>query len=107
MSRLYAYHTSATIFSRAVTTHDVQYACRNSAPGSKLRQLYIALVATNFANSDRIPGAVDEWDKLLLEHADMRLLVLQSFRMDAIDRAFVKSEEHYLEASDALKLCCL
>ncbi|KAF2740439.1 hypothetical protein EJ04DRAFT_425049, partial [Polyplosphaeria fusca] len=66
MSRLYAEHTSA-IFTRAVTTQEVRYICDNSAPGSKLRQLYIALVATNFGNSDLVLGTADEWDKLLVD----------------------------------------
>jgi hypothetical protein len=101
MSRLYAQH-NADIFSRAISTLDVQYACDNSAEDSKLRKLYVDFVATNFEKKDRVQGTVDEWDQLLLSYADVRLLLLHSFRLEASQRSFVKSEDCYLEGDDAL-----
>lgn len=100
MSRLYAQH-SANIFSRAVSTLDVQYACDNSAEDSKLRKLYVDFVATNFEKEDRVQGTVDEWDQLLSSYADMRRLLLHSFRLEVAKRSFVKSEDCYLEGVDA------
>ena len=100
MGRLYKQHT-AKIFSRSISTHDVQFACENSAKVSKLRELYVDLAATNFGNQDRVRGTVEEWDKLLSNQSDLRRLLLQSLRLDAAERNFVKSEEHYLEDSNA------
>jgi hypothetical protein len=96
MSRLYTQHTVVT-FGRAVTTHDVQYICDNTAFRSRLRQSYVALVATNFSRRDRVLGSTNVWEELLLQHADMRSLLLQSFRMDDVERSFVKSKGYYLE----------
>jgi hypothetical protein len=98
MSRLYAQHT-AVAFNRAVTTSDVQYACNNSANPSKLRELYVALVAMHFDSPDRTGGTAEEWDSLVVEHSDLRSSLLQSFRSNAKDRTFLKSKEHYLERS--------
>jgi len=100
MSRLYAQH-NANIFTRAISTLDVQYACDNSAEDSKLRKLYVDFVATNFEKEDRVQGTVDEWDQLLSSYADMRRLLLHSFRLEAAKRVFVKSKDCYLEGSDA------
>ncbi|KAH8701438.1 hypothetical protein GQ44DRAFT_631743, partial [Phaeosphaeriaceae sp. PMI808] len=98
-SRLYAEHTAA-IFNRVVTISNVRYACSNSDAHSRLQKLYIALVATHFSNPSRIHGTAEEWDSLILEYADMRSLLLQSFRLDPKDRAFLKSKEHYLDDAD-------
>jgi hypothetical protein len=100
MSRLYTHH-NANVFSRAILTLDVQYACDNSAKDLKLRKLYVDFVATNFEQKDRVQGTVDEWDQLLLSYADERLLLLHSFRLEAAKRSFVKSEDSYLEGDDS------
>ncbi|CAG5158129.1 uncharacterized protein ALTATR162_LOCUS4997 [Alternaria atra] len=100
MRRLYEQHTTK-IFNRSISTHDVQFACDNSAKASKLRELYVGLTATNFGRQDRVKGTVEEWDELLLNQSDLRRLLLQSLRSDAAERNFVKSEEHYLEDGDA------
>jgi hypothetical protein len=96
MSRLYAQNTAA-IFNKVVTPSDVRYVCSNSAVDSKLRELYVALVATHFSNSKRIHGSAKDWDTLILEYPDLRSLLLQSFRMDVKDRCFLKSKKHYLD----------
>jgi hypothetical protein len=96
MNRLYKQHT-AVIFGRAVTTHEVRYVCNNTASSSRLRELYVALVATNFSRRDRVLGSTDEWDELLLEHADMRSLLLQSLRVDDSERDFVQGKQHHME----------
>jgi hypothetical protein len=100
MSRLYAQYNT-NIFSRAISTLDVQYACDNSAEDSKLRKSYVDFVATNFEQKDRVQGAVDEWDQLFSRYADVRQLLLHSFRLEAAKRSFVKNEDCYLEGDDA------
>jgi hypothetical protein len=100
MRRLYAQHKTA-IFSRAVSTSDVQYAYENSAENSNLRKFYADFVATNFGRHDRVQGTIDEWDQVLSSNADMRRLLLHSFRLDAAQRNFVKSVECYLESEKA------
>jgi hypothetical protein len=99
MSRLYAQH-NAKIFSRAISTLDVQYACDNSAEDSKLRKWYVDFVATNFGKQDRVLGTVDEWDQVILSFADLRQLLLHSVCSEAAKRSFVKSEDCYLEDDD-------
>jgi hypothetical protein len=96
MSRLYKECTAA-IFNRGVTTCDIRYACSNSRTDSKLRKIYVALFATHFSNPKRIRGTAEEWDSLVLEYADLRLSLLQGVRLDAKDRDFLESEEHYLD----------
>lgn len=100
MGRIYAQHT-ATSFNTAVTTSDVEYACDNSAMHSKLREFYVTFAATYFNNPNRIHGSAEEWDGLFLKCADMRLLLLQGFRLG--DRDFLKSEGHYFDKDD--KVC--
>jgi hypothetical protein len=100
MSRLYDQH-NAKLFGRPVSTVDVQYACDNSAEDSKLRKLYVDFVATNFGKLGRVQGTVDEWDSVLTSYADMRRLLLQSFRLEAAERSFVKPKDCYLEEHDA------
>jgi hypothetical protein len=94
MNRLYAEYTAA-VFNRAVTTNDLRYACDNSSTHSKLREMYVALVATHFSNPGRVNGTVEDWDSLILEYADLRKLLMQSLKMDVKERKFLKSKEHY------------
>ncbi|OAL42622.1 hypothetical protein IQ07DRAFT_467055, partial [Pyrenochaeta sp. DS3sAY3a] len=61
MGRLYTQHT-ATAFNTAVTTSDVHYACSNSVVQSKLREFYVALVATHFNDPARLHGSAEDWD---------------------------------------------
>jgi hypothetical protein len=96
MRRLYTEHTVA-IFNKVVTISDMQYACSNSGEHSKLRQIYVALVATHFSDSKRVHGTAEEWDSLVLQYADLRSLILQSFRQGTKRRDFLKSLEYYLD----------
>ncbi|KAA8621057.1 BTB domain containing protein [Pyrenophora tritici-repentis] len=105
MRRLYEQHTTK-ILARSISTHDVQFVCDNNAKASKLRELYVDLTATNFGRQDRVHGTVEEWDKLLLNQSDLRRLLLQSLRLEAAERNFVRSEEHYLEDGDAPLRAC-
>jgi hypothetical protein len=100
MSRLYAQH-NANIFSRAISTLDVRYACDNSAEDSKLRKLYVDFFTTNFEKQDRVQGSVDEWDQIFSRYADVKRLLLHSFRLEAAKRSFVRSEDCYLEGDGA------
>lgn len=101
MKRLYEQHTTK-IFNRSISTHDVQFACDNSAKDSKLRELYVSLTATNFGRQDCVQGTVEEWDELLSDQQDLRRLLLQSLRSGAAEQNLVRSEEHYLEGEDEL-----
>jgi hypothetical protein len=108
MNRLYSEHTGV-IVNRAVTIADVRYACENSSARSKLREMYVALVATHFSNPARVVGTAEDWDSLILEYADLRPLLLQRFKMDVKDQKFLKSKEHYLDNDIDLapSLCAL
>ena len=100
MRRLYKQHT-AKIFSRSITTDDVQFACDHSAQDSKLRELYVDLTTTNFRRPEYVRGTLEEWEKLFLTQSDLRQLFLQSLRLEDAERMFVKSEEHYVEDGEA------
>jgi hypothetical protein len=100
MRRLYAQHT-AIFASRSISTQDMQFACDKGGEASKLRELYVDLVATHFGNQSRVLGTVDEWDKIVMNQSDLRQLLLRSLRLDADKRNFVKSEAYYLEDDDA------
>lgn len=99
MRRLYKQYT-AKIFSRPITTHNVQFACDHSTESSKLRKLYVDLAATYFGREERVSGTVEEWEKLVVSHSDLRRLLLQSLWLAVAERNFVESEEHYLEESN-------
>jgi len=96
MKRLYQQHIPK-LFSRSITTHDVQFACDHSAQASKLRELYVDLAASNFGRPGCSEGTLEEWEKLFLTQPDLRRLLLRSLRVGDHKRNFVKSEEHYLE----------
>jgi hypothetical protein len=100
MKRLYAQHT-AKIFARPVSTDDVQFACGNSAQSWKLQELYLDWVVTNFGRQDRVPGTLDEWDKVILNQPNLRRLFLRTLRFGSVALNSVKDVEHYLEDGDA------
>jgi hypothetical protein len=105
MTRLYTEYT-ATVFHKVVTTEDVCFACDNSNANSKLRELYVALVATNFSNPRRVHGAAEEWDSLIEEYADLRSVLLKSFKRDvgdqSVSQSVLKSKEYYLDDHPSL-----
>ena len=101
MSRIYGQHTTS-FAPTPVTIQDVDYVCKNSVLHSKLRTFYFAFVIEHFADQDRLLGTTEEWDKLLLVHADVRLLMVQSFRMPPEEQMYVEDEEYYLDQDDIL-----
>jgi hypothetical protein len=101
LSHLYAQHASTFPY-KPVATQDVDYACENSVTNSKLRKFYFAFVIEHFANPDRLQGSTEEWDDLLLAHADLRQLLLQNLRMAIEERATVENEVEYLERDAAV-----
>ncbi|KAJ4377794.1 hypothetical protein N0V83_000624 [Neocucurbitaria cava] len=102
MSQLYAQCMAKSAF-EVVTTQDVQYACENSAEESRLRQFYFAYVVEHFATPMRLRGKTEEWDELLLHHADLRAALLQSFRSAPEDRLTVGAEMVYLDYDEPLE----
>ncbi|KAI8937142.1 hypothetical protein NX059_006356 [Plenodomus lindquistii] len=65
---------------QSMTPQEVLYVCENTEPGSELRNFFMAFVLDHFADPGRLEGSAEEWDEVLMEHADLRVLVLQSFR---------------------------
>jgi hypothetical protein len=96
LSRLYGQHV-ATSFSRAVPYNDVQYAWDNTAPAAKLRQFYVDFVIQYFENPSRLSGTIGDWDALLQNHPDIRILLLQNFRHDPTKRTQIRDLREYLE----------
>ncbi|KAF2822379.1 hypothetical protein CC86DRAFT_372916 [Ophiobolus disseminans] len=97
MSRVYRQYTALGSFARAITTDEVRHVLENTAPRSKLRQLYLQLVVQHFANPLRLRGTTENWDELLLDHADARLLFFQNFRIAPEQRNLVKAEQEYMD----------
>jgi hypothetical protein len=105
MSRLYNLYSRNSLFPSPVTTQDARYVWDNTAVGSKLRQFYLDYFAQHFANSLRLKGSTEEWDDLLMDYADARLILLKSFRASSEERGFVKAESEYLGADEPLGDC--
>ncbi|CAO2648017.1 Nn.00g089390.m01.CDS01 [Neocucurbitaria sp. VM-36] len=102
MGRLYT-QCMATMFTiGTVTPHDVQYACENSAAGSKLRQFYFSYVVEHFATPMKLKGSTEEWDEVMLHHADLRSVLIKSFRVAPEDRLKVESEKAYMDHDELL-----
>jgi hypothetical protein len=102
MHRLYAQYSAKRIFLDPVTTQDARYVWDNTAVGSKLRQFYLDYFAQHFANQSRLKGSTEEWDDLLMDFPDARLVLLKSFRASLEQRVCVKSEGEYLGADEPL-----
>lgn len=101
MGHLHHQHTTA--FPRKpIGTQDVKYACENSVAESKLRKFYFTFVVEHFDNPDRLQGSTEEWDDLLLTHADLRLLLLQNLRITVEERATVGVDTDYFDRYGAL-----
>jgi hypothetical protein len=96
MRRLYNRHVT-TMFSRPISTHDVQFASENSPETSRLRQFFVHLAATNIGNQNQVQGTLDEWDKILLSHSDLRRLLLEHVRSQPLEWRIIRSEEYYVQ----------
>jgi hypothetical protein len=98
MSRLHESYTINFVQKpKSVTPEDVKYACTNSAVGSKLRQFFFDFVVTHFADSVHVAGTTEEWDEVLVEHADARSFLLRGFRMGNNQRQIIRYKEEYME----------
>ncbi|KAF2133382.1 hypothetical protein P153DRAFT_393204 [Dothidotthia symphoricarpi CBS 119687] len=100
MSRLYIQHTAVST-PQPISTADVEYVCQNSTAGSKLRQFFFDIVATHFADPERVSGGPEAWDWILLEHAEARSLILQGYRMALPERKFMKTMKEYMVEEEA------
>lgn len=96
MSRPHEQHNPGSRLSTPITTHDARYVWNNTATGSKLRQFYLDFLAQYFANPARLKGSAEEWDALLLEYSDARLILLKSMRAAFAQPVCVKAEREYL-----------
>lgn len=100
LSRLYDQHIAAS-FGRAVPYNDVQYAWDNTAPAAKLRQFYVDFVIQYFENPSKLLGTTGDWDELLQNHSDIRILLLQNFRHDPSKRMQIRDVREYLELDES------
>ena len=100
MRRLYTGYATGLI-PKPLKIVDFEYVCKNSATGSQLRQLFFTIVAIHFTNSGRIEGSVEDWDRILLEHPEARLLLLKEFRMPPWNRQSIKAMEEYMVTEQA------
>lgn len=76
MCRLHAQYGPVSR-ARAMTTADFKHVCLHCKPGTKLRELFFDVLVVSFSDGSRLKGDSNEWDKLLLEHADARHFLLQ------------------------------
>ncbi|KAH7345934.1 hypothetical protein BKA66DRAFT_325945 [Pyrenochaeta sp. MPI-SDFR-AT-0127] len=101
MNRLFDQH-NAMFGARVVTKRDARYVFDNSATNSKLRKFYMALVIQHFADPNRLKGSTEDWDELLLDHADVRLSLLQSFRTAPEQRTRLGGRKDYMDQDEPL-----
>lgn len=99
MRRIYTQHVNGTL-SRPIDPRDVRFASENSSKTSNLWQFTVHLAATNIGDRDRAHGSVDEWDKLLEEHSDLRRLFVERLRSTPTEWHFMKGEGHYVQEND-------
>jgi hypothetical protein len=98
MARLHATFVRRSNDSKSLLPSDIHYVCANTVPASTsaLRRLYLNVLAINFADSDVVKGAPEEWDEVLSDHADARTFLLGAFR-DSKDRKSLQGVEEYME----------
>jgi hypothetical protein len=86
-----------------VRTVEIDYACSNSPPGSKLRHFFFNIVSTHFANPEHVQGTVHEWDQVLQQHDDARIFVLKRFKKASNERGVPKKLADYLDSNDDVR----
>lgn len=85
-------------FKRSVTVNDVRFVRDHSGEGSKLRLFFLDFIIANFSNKGRVNGHTVDWDELLLDYSDLRLLLLVSFRtVPSSGQTEVQSTQNYFE----------
>ncbi|KAF4436520.1 sdr family [Fusarium acutatum] len=100
MRRLHEQHTRP-IFGRPMTCDDVQYVCKNTSTGSKLRNFYMHFVVEHFGSPAKLLGSSTDWDTLLQNQPEIRILLLDKFRKSIFLPTHVESIDEYLEPSNS------
>ncbi|RBR12964.1 hypothetical protein FVER53590_06547 [Fusarium verticillioides] len=95
MRRLHEQHTRPT-FGRPMTCDDVQYVYSNTSPGSQLRSFYKHFVVEHFGSPDKLLGTSSDWDKLLQNQPEIRILLLKKFRESTFLKSHIESIDKYL-----------
>jgi hypothetical protein len=94
MDRLYTVLNG--MVSLPVTPEELGFAFTNCATGTPLPKLYLDLLSQHFGNSARVKGTATEWDGVLQEHANARIVLLQRLGCDPKQRAYVKEKGAYM-----------
>ncbi|KAH7067171.1 hypothetical protein FB567DRAFT_483936 [Paraphoma chrysanthemicola] len=101
MKRIFhEYHGFFT--SRTVSTEDMQFILENTGPKSKLRLFYIHYMIANWVSRERLKGTSQEWDELMLDHADARIALFESFRSVSERQSMIRNETYYLETDETV-----
>ncbi|TVY63244.1 hypothetical protein Focb16_v014312 [Fusarium oxysporum f. sp. cubense] len=99
MRHLHEQHTRP-IFGRPMTCDDVQYVCSNTSPGSKLRNFYMNFVVEHFGSPAKLLGSSTDWDTLLQNQSEIRILLLDKFRKSTFSPSRVEGIDEYLEPNN-------
>lgn len=85
-----------TLFTSTISPEDFALVCNNTVEGSKLRQFYLDFLASHFADKTRILGGLEEWDTVLGEHDDARVVMLKHMRSGNTFSS-MRAKEYYME----------
>lgn len=105
MDRIYTRYSPQIFNPNPMRAVEVRYVCDNTAPESKLRRFYLDYVSDNFANPVTICGTTEEWDEIMLENDDARILLLKRMRSGpgAVPTC-VKNNTAYYDEDRVLKM---
>ena len=82
---------------KQITPATFSYILDHTTTNSRLRQLFKDIVTTWFQDPNHVGGSGEEWDEVLQDHEDARVILLTRLRCDPSTRHFVKDKEDYME----------
>jgi hypothetical protein len=100
MTRLYAQY-GTTLRPKPVTTDDVDYVFKHSAPDSKLYKFFQDFLVVNFSTANCTKGTTVLWDSVLHAHPTPRLAMLKGMRYRTSQPQNMSPQEAYMDTEEA------
>ncbi|KAH7138796.1 hypothetical protein B0J11DRAFT_451349, partial [Dendryphion nanum] len=70
------YYLHEGIFANELIPSEVQFVFQNSSSGSLLREFYLDMLGTHFTGPNRSKTSSQEWDRVMQDHAEVRVRIL-------------------------------
>jgi hypothetical protein len=94
MSRIYSQKTTN------ITPANVRYSFTHTAAKSKLHQFYLDLFPRHFKSISRVAGDLEEWDRVMQEHQELRICFLHGMSNSGNEQKELHKED-YMEADES------